>query len=155
MDYDGLLKVVQYLTADYGQLKEGFKRVVFNVIGKNCDDHSKNVSFLMDSAGEWRLAPAYDLVYSYSKTEFYQHYLKVNGKSSGITLDDLIALGVKYDLSSRFVKDEVEKCIGSFCKFEHFAKEVNLSSQTSALILENVLSKSELVVSRHRANAVG
>lgn len=154
VNYDELLKVTQSLTADHSQVKEAFKRMIFNVIGKNCDDHSKNFSFLMDSKGDWRLSPAYDLVYSYSKSEFNQHYLKVNNKSSDITVDDFIALGSKYDLSARFVRDEVEACAESFCKFEHYANDVGLSQKTKDTIFENVLAKNELSLFTNRSHQI-
>lgn len=146
IDYDGLFKVTQALTADYTQIQEAFKRMIFNVIGKNCDDHSKNFSFLMDETGKWNFSPAYDLVYSYSKNDFNEHYLKVNNKARDINIDDFVALGSKHGLSAHFVRDQVQSCIASFCKFEQYANDVELSQKTRDTIYENVLSKSELSV---------
>ena len=62
--YTHLLKVTDYLTHDQREVIEAFRRMVFNVYAFNRDDHAKNFSFVMDLNGEWRLSPAYDLVYS-------------------------------------------------------------------------------------------
>ncbi|HEU0300707.1 MAG TPA: type II toxin-antitoxin system HipA family toxin [Longimicrobium sp.] len=63
MDYEGLLRATRALARDERQVEEAFRRMVFNVLAHNRDDHVKNFSFLMDRRGEWRLAPAYDLVF--------------------------------------------------------------------------------------------
>ena len=64
LDYTEVLKVTQTLTRHAKDVEQAFRVMVFNVLAKNRDDHSKNFSFLMDEHGEWRLAPAYDLTYS-------------------------------------------------------------------------------------------
>ena len=70
-----------------------FRRVVFNVMGANRDDHTKNFSFLLRERGSWQLAPAYDVTHSIWDGEWTQnHQMSVNGRFDGITLDDLRAL---------------------------------------------------------------
>jgi serine/threonine-protein kinase HipA len=76
-----------------------FRRVVFNVMGVNRDDHTKNFSFLLSERGEWRLAPAYDITHSYWDGEWTQsHQMSVNGRFVGITLDDLRTIGDLHDV---------------------------------------------------------
>ena len=75
-------------------MEEAFRRIAFNVMAANCDDHSKNVSFLLREGGAWELAPAYDVTHAYNpKGEWtYQHLMSVNGKFSDITRDDLMVV---------------------------------------------------------------
>ena len=69
----------------YPQQEELYRRMVFNVMSRNHDDHSKNFSFLMDKQGKWKLSPAYDLCYSYT--------LSLNGKQDNFTMEDLQKVG--------------------------------------------------------------
>ncbi len=75
-------------------MEEAFRRTAFNVMAANCDDHTKNTSFLMREGGAWELAPAYDVTHAYNpKGEWtYQHLMSVNGKFRDITRDDLLEL---------------------------------------------------------------
>ena len=98
-DYAQLLQTIQRLKLGHNALAEAFRRVVFNVVAANCDDHSKNFSFLLPSRSrEWRLAPAYDITHAYNpKGEWtYQHLMGVNGKFGNITRDDLLHLADRF-----------------------------------------------------------
>jgi serine/threonine-protein kinase HipA len=72
--------------------------MVFNVLAANCDDHTKNLSFLMDPDGRWQLTPAYDVTHAYNpRGEWtYQHLMSVNGKFRDITRADLEAVGDRF-----------------------------------------------------------
>ena len=76
----------------YSQAQEMFRRVVFNVVLRNQDDHTKNISFLMDSNGQWRLSPAYDIGFAYNPEGAWTktHQMSVNGKFDGLTRKDLL-----------------------------------------------------------------
>jgi serine/threonine-protein kinase HipA len=76
------------------ELQQMFRRVVFNVMASNRDDHAKNYSFLLEERGAWQLAPAYDLTHANWGEEWTNgHQMSVNGRFLGITLDDLRTLG--------------------------------------------------------------
>ncbi len=90
--YEDMFAVCRQLHLPEIQLKELFRRMVFNVLGGNVDDHSKNFSFLMDKNGVWSLAPAYDMLFTVDLEGFNffnRHELSVGAKTDGITLDDL------------------------------------------------------------------
>ena len=74
-------------------LEEQFRRMVFNIVARNQDDHVKNIAFLMDKQGEWRLAPAFDMTYSYNPSGAWTatHQMTLNGKRDGFTLADFEA----------------------------------------------------------------
>lgn len=80
MDYEGLLRATRALTRDQRQVEQAFRRMAFNVFAHNRDDHVKNFSFLMDRSGEWRLAPAYDVVFSSGPRG--EHTMAVAGEAS-------------------------------------------------------------------------
>ncbi len=93
--YEEAADITMRLTNSAADVTELYRRMVFNVILVNQDDHVKNIAFLMDKKGEWKLAPAYDLTFSYNpdNTWLRAHQMRINGKTEGITYDDLIASG--------------------------------------------------------------
>ncbi|HBR18743.1 MAG TPA: toxin HipA [Phycisphaerales bacterium] len=74
---------------------EMYRRMVFNIIARNQDDHVKNIAFLMDRSGNWSIAPAFDMIYSYQPGGNWtsNHQMTVNGKRDNFTLDDFLACG--------------------------------------------------------------
>ena len=91
--YEQAFNVIRALRLPYSAAQEMFRRMVFNVVARNQDDHTKNISFLMDEDGQWRLSPAYDMGYAYNPQGGWTatHQMSVNGKFDGITRDDLLA----------------------------------------------------------------
>jgi len=89
--YEEMLGIMRIMHMPYGDIDQMFRRMVFNVIMRNQDDHTKNFSFLMDKKGKWRLSPAYDVTYAYDPRNFWtnQHQMSVNGRFEGIGRDDL------------------------------------------------------------------
>lgn len=90
--YEQAFNVMRALRLPYSQAKEMFRRMVFNVVARNQDDHTKNISFLMDRQGKWSLSPAYDMGYAYNPKGGWtsQHQMSINGKFDGITRSDLM-----------------------------------------------------------------
>jgi serine/threonine-protein kinase HipA len=90
--YEQLFQTMRKLRLPYPQAEELFRRMVFNVIGRNCDDHTKNFSFIMDKTGTWKLAPAFDMCHAYRPGSEWvsQQSLSVNGKRLSITYADLL-----------------------------------------------------------------
>ena len=101
-DASQLFLTIAQLRLGYPALEEAFRRIAFNVMAANCDDHTKNVSFLLREGGSWELAPAYDLTHAYNpKGEWtYQHLLAVNGKFSGISRDDLLVVADRFGIGT-------------------------------------------------------
>ena len=100
--YEEIFDVIEKLRLDYEDKEQLFRRMVFNVIGGNIDDHDKNISFLMDKRGRWSLAPAYDIVYSIDPDTLYVQkgqFMSVNGKNQGITTNDLVTIARHYSIN--------------------------------------------------------
>lgn len=90
--YEQAFNVMRALRLPYSQAQEMFCRMVFNIVVRNQDDHTKNISFLMDRNGKWRLSPAYDMGYAYNPKGGWtaQHQMSVNGKFDDITRADIL-----------------------------------------------------------------
>lgn len=97
-DYHQYFQVIQRLELGAPALEQGFRRMVFNVLAANCDDHTKNLSFMRTEAGPWQLAPAYDVTHAFNPagTWTYQHLMSVNGKFRDIGIEDFRAVGDRY-----------------------------------------------------------
>jgi serine/threonine-protein kinase HipA len=98
--YEQLFETLRLLGLPYPQAEQVFRRMVFNVIARNCDDHTKNFGFIMDNAGTWRLSPAFDVCHSYrpESTWVSQQSLSVNGKRQNINRDDLLSIAKQMNI---------------------------------------------------------
>lgn len=93
--YEQAFQVMRRLDLPMADLEEQFRRMLFNLVARNQDDHTKNIAFLMDKAGRWRLSPAFDVTYSYNPDGAWtsRHQMSVNGKRDQFELADLVACG--------------------------------------------------------------
>jgi len=98
LDYEDYLRTAQALAAPNADMEQAFRRMVFNVIARNQDDHTKNFSFLMDQQGRWQLSPAYDLTFACGNHFTALHQMTVNGKDKDITHEDFVVLGEKFSI---------------------------------------------------------
>jgi serine/threonine-protein kinase HipA len=91
--YEQALLVIRQLGLPMEATEEQFRRMVFNVVARNQDDHVKNIAFLMDKAGRWSLSPAFDVSYSYNPSGAWtdRHQMTLNGKRDAFTIADLAA----------------------------------------------------------------
>jgi serine/threonine-protein kinase HipA len=88
--YEQALQVIRQLGLPMRDVEEQFRRMVFNIVARNQDDHVKNIAFLMDRSGRWSLSPAFDVTYSYQPTGQWtsRHQMSLNGKRDGFALAD-------------------------------------------------------------------
>lgn len=91
--YEQALLVMRQLNLPMAAVEQQFRRMAFNVIGRNQDDHVKNIAFLMDRQGKWSLSPAFDMTYSYNPSGDWtaQHQMSINGKRDGFSVEDFRA----------------------------------------------------------------
>jgi len=136
-DYNQYFQMIQDLSLGPEALEEAFRRIAFNVMARNCDDHTKNLSFLLPQGGSWQLAPAYDVSYAYNPAGewTYQHLMSVNGKFKDIARSDLLVVADRFGIGTalkllRSVRDAV-------AAWPEFAKEAGLSDADGARIGSN------------------
>jgi len=134
--YAQLFSVVSRLGLPYEQMEEAYRRMVFNVMARNCDDHAKNFSFRLRQGAAWELAPAYDVTFAHNpKGEWTaQHLMSVNGKFKGFVLDDLLleAQGIALGTARRVI-DRVRAAVSDWPKF---AKEAGVANTQAKIIQE-------------------
>ena len=125
--YSQLFLSIERLGLPYEDREEAFRRMVFNVLARNCDDHTKNFSFLLrEGEMAWRLAPAYDVTFAHSPTSewTHQHLMSVNGKFKGFEMSDLIAEAENFKIgTARKVIAEVQ---ASLARWPAFASQGGL-----------------------------
>ena len=100
--YAQLLDTGSRLGLPYADKEEAFRRMVFNVMARNCDDHTKNFSFRLRQAHAWELAPAYDLTFAHNPASewTHQHLMSVNGKFKNFTAEDLLAVADRFAIGT-------------------------------------------------------
>lgn len=106
-----------------------FRRMVFNVVFRNQDDHTKNISFLMNRKGEWRLSPAYDMTYAYNKEGEWtaSHQMSINGKRENIERSDLLEVAKVAGLNKKKCKDIINQMIDVAHQWPALAKDCDVS----------------------------
>lgn len=123
--YESFLYVVKTLGLGYCDMLEAFRRMAFNVIAYNVDDHAKNFSFLMNPKGQWSLAPAYDLTFSVDLEalpfENY-HAFSVNSKVNDITDEDMLDVAMSFDLKRGDALKVIDEVRSSVCLFPEIAQ---------------------------------
>ena len=137
--YEEAFGIMRKMKLDYPQQEEFFRRMVFNVVARNHDDHTKNHSFLMDTEGKWRLAPAYDLCYSYSPSGRWtnRHQMSLNGKQDGFKYDDLKTVGERVGINR---PDEIiEKVVDVASHWNEYAKDCGVKEAHTRQIYANLL----------------
>ena len=119
--YEKLLSVCRKLRLPESTQQEIFRRMVFNILANNTDDHNKNFSFLMDESGHWRLSPAYDMTYIFNKGGFLpetMHCLMMRGKLADQSKDDALALAKENGIrGAEKIISEVASAVSQFRQF--------------------------------------
>ena len=126
--YAQLFLTMAKLNLEDEAVSEAFRRMAFNVMARNCDDHTKNFAFLLTHGRRWELTPAYDVTHAYNpKGEWtYQHLMSVNGKFQGITRDDLLADADRF--SVRKPREILAEVRGALEKWPDFALQAGLEA---------------------------
>ena len=119
--YEQLFRVMRGLRMTQPEMVQAYRRMVFNVIGYNQDDHTKNIEFLMDTDGVRRLSPAYDMSFAVGERFTRRHQMSVNGKRLHITRDDMLAVASEIGLNMNEAKAAIERTQDVFAHFEQYA----------------------------------
>lgn len=139
--YEQAFGVMRLLGLPYPDAVELFRRMCFNAIARNHDDHTKNVSFLMDPQGDWHLSPAYDMTFAYNPDSLWlrQHQMSINGKRNDIRRADLLAVAKEMNIKkAEAIIDEVKAGVRTWKKC---AKQAGVDAQQVEVIGKLHLSK--------------
>jgi len=128
--YEQALLVIRKLGLSMQAVEEQFRRMVFNVVARNQDDHVKNIAFLMDKSGGWSLSPAFDVTYSFQPSGKWTstHQMTINGKRDGFVLEDFKVCAESVSMK----RERVSKIIGEVTavvkRWRDYAEEVGVLS---------------------------
>lgn len=127
--YEQAFQIMRQIKLPYSDSEELYRRMVFNVMSRNQDDHTKNISFLMFPNGKWQLSPAYDVTYAYNPENFWlkAHQMSVNGKREDILLEDLLA--VAKNVGIKKPKAIIERCNQILFNWDVYAKKAGIESE--------------------------
>jgi len=141
--YEQALQVIRRLQLPQRDLEQMVLRAIFNVVGKNCDDHVKNIAFMMNRKGKWSLAPAYDLTYAWNPAGTWtnRHQMSINGKRDNIDRNDLISFAEKADLKKAKANMLIDRVIDTFSRWQYFAQKAEIDQQTISKIRKNLILK--------------
>ena len=143
--YEMASQYMNELNLSMKEIEQFYKRMVFNVVAVNQDDHVKNVSFIMDRNGKWKLSPAYDITFSYNPTNKWlrAHQMTINQKNTGINLADLLEAGKKMGLKKSKCMEIISHISSVVDDFEKYAEDANIREKTYKEI-KNVINQNKL-----------
>jgi serine/threonine-protein kinase HipA len=139
--YEQAMQVIQQLNLGYPAMEEFFRRMVFNVLARNQDDHTRNIAFLMDRKGTWRISPAFDVVWAYNPSGKYthQHQMSINGKRDNFNRKDLLAVAGQYGIrNAGAIMERVAEAVSSW---QRLAAEEEVPQALSASVRKSLRLK--------------
>ena len=127
--YEQAFEVMRKLRLSKAEATEQYRRMLFNIIARNQDDHTKNISFLMSPDGKWTLSPAYDVTYSHNPAGKWtnQHQMSINGKRDHFSRKDLISTGKSISISRP--EEILDEVISTVNQWPEFAKEAGMKKE--------------------------
>jgi len=128
--YDQYMRTVLSLKLGADAIEQAWARCAFNVAAVNCDDHTKNLGFLMDKSGQWTLAPAYDNCFSHNPSEgkwTRMHQMQINGKKWDISAEDLLNFAKAYDI--RRPRERMQQIVDAVARWPEFARKAGVSDE--------------------------
>jgi serine/threonine-protein kinase HipA len=137
-DYGQLFEQVEVLGLGSETRAEVFRRMVFNVAAANCDDHTKNHSFLLAKSGRWALSPAYDVTHAHAPDSKWtrQHLMAVNGQTTNISADDIRAVGERFEVPG--ITAIVGQVRAVVARWPDFASEAGVTPESAERISKHI-----------------
>ncbi|UZD24090.1 type II toxin-antitoxin system HipA family toxin [Algoriphagus halophytocola] len=138
--YEQVFETMRMLRLSYPEAEQMFIRMVFNVLARNCDDHTKNFAFLMERDGKWRLSPAYDICYAYRPGSIWvsAQSLLVNGKREEIVDSDFLEVARKMNIKKP--EEKIEQVKSAVRRWKEFAEEVKVDPDLRDSIAATLLA---------------
>ncbi|GAA0886522.1 type II toxin-antitoxin system HipA family toxin [Sphingobacterium siyangense subsp. cladoniae] len=132
--YEQLFQTMRLLKLSYAEAEQMYRRMVFNVFARNCDDHTKNFAFLMEPDGKWKLAPAYDVCHAYRPDSDWvsQHNLSINGKRKDFVKNDLLTIAKQNSI--RNPEGIIEEVLDIVNTWPEYAKKYSVDAKLAKAI---------------------
>jgi len=132
--YEQYFMAIVRLKLGDGALQQAFRRMAFNVMARNCDDHTKNFGFRMQEGGVWELSPAYDVTHAHQADSLWtaKHLMSVNGRFDDIARADLLALADRFQVPH--AKELLNEVRGAVAEWRRFAEEAEVPQGKVAVV---------------------
>ncbi len=129
--YEQVMETIRELGLGMAAVEEQYRRTVFNIVARNQDDHVKNIAFLMNRRGEWRLSPAYDVTYAYNQRGSWtgQHQMSMAGKRRGFEGADLLRFGETSGLKIPRARRVIDRVLDAVADWPRFASEAGVEKR--------------------------
>ncbi len=139
--YEQLFETMRTLNLPYTDAQQLYTRMVFNVLARNCDDHTKNFAFLMPKNGEWKLSPAFDICHAYRPNSPWvsEHALTIENKRTDFELKDFIEFANKLNIKKP--KETIEKVLHVVNQWEQYAKKIDVDKKLTKAIGNTLIKK--------------
>jgi len=129
--HEQAIQVIRRMGLSRKDMDQQVLRAIFNIVARNCDDHVKNMAFLMNRRGEWRLSPAFDISYAWNPSGEWtsQHQMSVNGKRDGFEREDLISLAKAADIKKARAEQMIQRVIEVVRRWSDFAGKAGVNDE--------------------------
>lgn len=137
--YEQLFETMRMLALPYPQAEQLFRRMIFNVMGRNCDDHTKNFAFTMDKNAEWKLSPAFDVCHAYRPGSDWvsQHALSIRGKRMNIEKADLLTIAREMNIKKpESIINQIAEVIS---QWEKYAEQTDVETELKRAIKKTLI----------------
>lgn len=137
--YEQVFEVMRKLRLPYPEAEQQYRRMVFNILSRNCDDHTKNIAFLMNKSGEWKLSPAFDICHAYRPGSIWVSLqsLSMNGKREKFMLDDFLSVAKQMNIKKP--KEIIEEISGAIKQWKKYATQAGVDQKLTESIEKTLI----------------
>jgi len=134
--YEQALRTIRKLELPMESVEEQFRRMTFNIVGRNQDDHVKNIAFVMNQSGAWSLSPAFDMTYSYNPSGAWtrDHQMSLNGKRGRFDVEDFKACAKNASMKRGRAEEILKEIQDAVLRWKRFAKEAGVADEVAKSI---------------------
>jgi serine/threonine-protein kinase HipA len=138
--YEQAMMAIRRLGMGMPEIEQQFRRMTFNVVARNQDDHVKNIAFLMDRGGEWSLSPAFDVTYAYRPggTWTDQHQMSLNGKRDGFAREDFVSCAEAVSMRRGRALEILAEVTEAVAEWLSYAAEAEVDEHQAAAVERNL-----------------
>lgn len=137
------MQTIRELGLGMSVVEQQFRRTVFNIVGRNQDDHVKNIAFLMDQSGKWRLSPACDAVYAYNPSgiQTRDHQMSIVGNRNNFELEDLLSFAESLGLTRSTARGIIAQVVSIVTDWPQFARQAGIDEKIIARVGQTLRTK--------------
>ena len=149
LSYEELFHLTNRLTKSQGEIEQLYRRMIFNALSFNNDDHGKNFSFIMDKEGNWKQSPAYDITYSFGVMT-KEHLTTINGKGANFSLDDFLKIAKENMIKEKLALEIISDTSNKLLEFQERAISLGINGASINGCIDNIKRQREIIFQDRR-----